>query len=108
MRIAIALLVSLISMQAQIPQPTDVDGWKKRVISADRTNKQACLSLGVIAWTEFFPAWSEARAADGLKPQDAGPIRTAASRTKLLSQFGPLVEDGIANLREAIKIDPQY
>lgn len=30
MRTAIALLVSLISMQAQIPQPTDFDGWKSR------------------------------------------------------------------------------
>jgi TonB family protein len=81
--------------------------WNKRVISADRTNKQAYLSLGVIAWAEFSPAWLEARAADGLKPQDTGPLHTAASRTKLLSQYGPLIEDGIANLRQAINIDPQ-
>jgi hypothetical protein len=27
MRIAIAWLVSVISMQAQIPQPADFDGW---------------------------------------------------------------------------------
>jgi TonB family protein len=82
--------------------------WNRRVISADRTNKQAYLSLGVIAWAEFSPAWLEARAADGLKPQDAGPLHAAASRTKLLSQYGPLIEDGIANLRQAINIDPQY
>jgi protein TonB len=82
--------------------------WNKRVISADRTNKQAYLSLGVIAWTEFYPAWTEARATDGLKPGEAGPLRAAASRTKLLSQYGSLIEDGIANLRDAINIDPQY
>jgi tetratricopeptide (TPR) repeat protein len=82
--------------------------WSKRVVGADRTNKQAYFSLGVIAWTEFHPVWMEARATDGLKPGDWGPLRTAASRTKLLSQYGPLIEDGIANLREAIKIDPQY
>ena len=81
--------------------------WNRRVISADRTNKQAYLSLGVIAWAEFSPAWLEARAADGLKPQDAGPLHAAALRTKLLSQYGPLIEDGIANLRQAINIDPQ-
>src|ERR1035437_1619515 len=211
MRIAIVLLVSLISMQAQIPQPTDFDGWKnrgmellranqyqeaadaferatnlkpydpgahislgvmymlmsfdaqspnairamtefkrvlaldpenpmalaalaamtyqeakplqgseklsklqeardlnKRVILADPKNKQAYLSLGVIAWTEFYPAWMEARATDGLKLQDTGPLRTAASRAKLLSQYGPLIEDGITNLQDAINIDPQY
>lgn len=82
--------------------------WSKRVIAADRMNKQAYFSLGVIAWTEFYPAWMEARAADGLKPSDAGPLRTAASRVKLLGQYGPLIEESIANLREAIKIDPQY
>src|SRR6202790_5197503 len=82
--------------------------WNKRLISADRTNQQAYLSLGVIAWTVFHSALLEARAADGLKPWDAGPLRNAASRTMLLSQYGPLIEDGITNLREAINIDPQY
>lgn len=82
--------------------------WNHRVISADPMNKQAYLSLGVIALTEYSPVWMGARAADGLKPQDAGPLRNAASRTRVLSQYGPLIEDGITNLREAIRIDPQY
>lgn len=82
--------------------------WNRRVISADPMNQQAYLLLGAIAATEYLPVWREARAADGLKPLDAGPLRNAASRTKLLSQYGPLLEDGIANLRAAIKIDPQY
>lgn len=82
--------------------------WNHRVISADPMNKQAYLSLGAIAATEYLPVWRAARAADGLKPLDAGPLRNAASRTKLLRQYGPLIEDGIVNLRAAIKIDPQY
>lgn len=82
--------------------------WNKRVIVADPANKQAHLALGVIAWTEFHPAWMEALATNGWKPGDAGPWRNAASRAKLLSQYGPLIEDGIANFRAAIEIDPQY
>jgi TonB family protein len=82
--------------------------WDKRVILTDPKNKEAYLSLGVIAWTEFYPDFFEARFADGLKLQDPGPLRSAASREKLLSQYGPLIEDGIANLQDAISIDPQY
>lgn len=94
----------------QLSKLHEARDWNRRVISVDRTNKQAYLSLGVIAWNEFFPVRREARAADGLAPglQDQGPLRNAATRARLWSQYGAMLDDAIANLREAIKIDPQY
>jgi len=49
MRIAIALMVSLIAMQAQIPQPTDFDGWMNRgkaLFLATGRNREAAEAFG--------------------------------------------------------------
>src|SRR5580658_9035893 len=63
MRIAIVLFVSLISIQAQIPQPTDFDGWRNRGMELIRTNK----------WQEAADAFERAT---NLKPYDPGAHMT--------------------------------
>lgn len=64
--------------------------------------------LGLIAWAKWYPSYNAARAQDGTKPEAPGPIRDLAVRQNLKSRYGAMLEDGIANTKKALNIDPQY
>jgi tetratricopeptide (TPR) repeat protein len=68
--------------------------------------------IGVIDWTLAFRANGEARAAYNkdhinkqVKDTDALP---AAVRTDYATKYGPMVDEGIADLQKAIQIRPDY
>jgi hypothetical protein len=48
--------------------------WNMRLTVVDPTNKEAYYTLGVIAWAKWYPALMTARARQGLKPEDPGPM----------------------------------
>jgi hypothetical protein len=82
--------------------------WYKRLAALDPMNKEAPYSMGVIAWSKWYPALMRARANLNMKPQDPGPLPDAAVRQQLKAQYSSLIEEGIANLDRALAIDPQY
>jgi tetratricopeptide (TPR) repeat protein len=111
-RIALASLASLAYNEAgpkdRQNKLDEAWGWNLKLVNADPQNKEAYYSLGVIAWSKWYPAYEKARADLGLKPDDPGPFKDPAVRAELRSQYSTLIHAGIQNLTKALEIDPQY
>jgi TonB family protein len=81
--------------------------WYKRLASVSPTNKEAPYSMGVIAWAKWYPPYMAARASVQMKPPDPGPL-PPAQRESLKAQYSALLDEGVANLKQALLIDPNY
>ena len=110
--IAMQSLASLYWNMKDFPQAQE---WNKKVIAADPQNKEAYYSLGVIAWTQFVAPWREAIAAQGLKPEDPGPLKPPNPKKKeadlkgeLKAKYWQSLTDGIEDEKKALQIDPDY
>jgi tetratricopeptide (TPR) repeat protein len=114
--VAISSLASLHYNQAQGNQPMEkkmqqleeAKKWYTRLAEVEPNNKEAYYSLGVITWAKWYPELMSARAKLGMKPEDPGPIKDNKVREELKAKWGPVVEEGIANLKKALEIDPEY
>jgi Tfp pilus assembly protein PilF len=114
--IAISTLASLHFQQAQGNQPLDQKmkkldeskQWYQKLAEADPSNKEAYYSLGVIAWSKWYPALMSARAKLGMKPEDPGPIKDKKLKDELKAQWLPVIDSGIQNLEKALEIDKEY
>ena len=84
MRIAIGLVVSLISIQAQVAQPTDVEGWKSR-------------GFGLLGAGHLQEAAAAYERATNLKPNDPGAHLWLGSAYMLMS-FGAPSPRNVANV----------
>lgn len=118
-------LIAMQSLASIYFQKKDYDkavDWYKKVIAADPKNKEAYYTLGVIAWSEFVPAWREALAAQNMRPEDTGPLKEAALPKKLKkgeppppdlkadlkAKYWQKLTDGIDDEKKALEIDPEY
>ena len=114
--VAISSLASLHYNQAQGNQPMEkkmlqleeAKKWYTKLAEVEPTNKEAYYSLGVITWAKWYPELMSARAKLGMKPEDPGPIKDNKVREELKAKWGPVVEEGIGNLKKALEIDPEY
>jgi Tfp pilus assembly protein PilF len=114
--VAIATLASLHFQQAQGNQPLeqkmkkldDSKAWYQKLADVEPTNKEAYYSLGVIAWSKWYPALMTARAKLGMKPEDPGPIKDKKLKEELKAQWLPTIDNGIQNLEKALEIDKEY
>jgi hypothetical protein len=114
--VAIATLASLHFQQAQGNQPLDQKmkklddskAWYQKLADVEPTNKEAYYSLGVIAWSKWYPALMTARAKLGMKPEDPGPIKDKKLKEELKAQWLPTIDNGIQNLEKALEIDKEY
>ncbi len=82
--------------------------WYRKLIEVDPKEKEAYYSLGVITWAKFYPEWMAARNKLGMKPDEPGPLKDKKLRNELREKYWQMIEDGIANLRKALEIDPEY
>ncbi|HZU29190.1 MAG TPA: tetratricopeptide repeat protein [Bryobacteraceae bacterium] len=113
---AIAYLASLNFQQASASPDLDTKlkkldearEWYTKLTQVDPNAKEAWYSLGVIDWLKWYPKWQTARAKLNMKPEDPGPIKDPKVRQELKTQYGALIDDGLANLQKALNIDPQY
>ena len=80
----------------------------EKLIAADPNNADAYYSMGFIAWSRWYPAYSKARAGLGMRPEEPGPIKDAAVRADLTARYGPVLEAGLRALEKALEINPQY
>ncbi len=62
----------------------------------------------MITWAKFYPEWMAARNKLGMKPDEPGPLKDKKLRNELREKYWQMIEDGIANLRKALEIDPEY
>ncbi len=81
--------------------------WSQRLAAVDPANKEAPYTMGVIAWAKWYPALMTARAQQQMRPEDPGPLADPA-RQELKAQYSSILEDGIANLERALRLDPNY
>jgi len=112
---------SLASIYFQKRDYSKAEEWYKKVIQADPKNKEAYYTLGVIAWSEFVPAWKEALAAQNIRQEDPGPLKDAAPakgkkgapaepglKADLKAKYWQTLTDGIEDEKKALEIDPEY
>ncbi len=114
-RVALASLASLAYNQSGVLQGDAKDkmldeaaDWNRKLIQADPKYKEAYYSLGVIAWSKWYPALGKARADLGMKPEDPGPIKDKKIREELKAKYSGIIENGIQNLQKALEVDPEY
>lgn len=82
--------------------------WYERLLEVDPSAKEAHYSLGVIAWSKWYPAWREAREKIGMKPEDPGPLPDSTVRADLTARFAAMLDTAVAHLEKALEIDPEY
>lgn len=113
---------SLANLYYNMKDYKNAEEWHKKVIAADPKNKDAYYALGVIAWSEFVPAWREARSTQGIKPEDPGPLKDAPApknknkkaapepdlKADLKAKYWQKLTDGIEDEKKALEIDPEY
>ena len=102
---ALASLASLSFNQKRLDEAAE---WNRKIVAVYPNETIAYYSLGVIAWSKVNPELGAARKQMGMRPEDPGPLRNANLRLELREKFGAVIEDGIANLRKALEIRPQY
>jgi len=104
-KVALASLASLSYVQKKFDEARP---WYGKLLAVDPTNKEAYYTLGVIAWSQWFPVYTATRARLGMRPEEPGPIADWNTRQELRNQYGGLIDGGISNLQKALAIDPRY
>jgi TonB family protein len=101
-------MTSIASLNLNQKKWDDAQQWYEKLIAADSANADAYYSLGFIAWSKWYPAYQQARATLGMKPEDPGPIWDLDTKQDLRIKYGGILGDGIANLQKAVELNPQY
>jgi Tfp pilus assembly protein PilF len=82
--------------------------WYKKAIALNPKDKEAYYTLGVIAWSKWYPVYGTARAKLSMKPEDPGPIKDKKVKEELKAQYLPVINEGIQNLEKALEVDKEY
>lgn len=82
--------------------------WYDKVVKVDPKNKGAFYTMGVIAWAKWYPLLMQARNKLGMRQEEPGPLKDAKLRDELRGKYLDMINDGIANLRHALELDPRY
>lgn len=80
--------------------------YHRKVLAIDPNDPEEHYSIGVIDWTEAYAPRMEKRAAAGLKPDE--PLKDKKLCSEIRDMNQDKVEDGIKELREALKLRPDY
>lgn len=86
----------------------EAQAWCEKLVAADPGDANAWYSMGFIAWSRWYPAYSAARRSLEMKPADPGPLPPGAAKEDLKTRFSTIVENGLHDLQQALSIDPQY
>jgi Tfp pilus assembly protein PilF len=86
----------------------EAEEWYKKSIELNPKDKESYYTLGVIAWSKWYPVYGGARAKLGMKPEDPGPIKDKKVKEELKTKYVSIVNEGIQNLEKALEIDKEY
>ena len=101
-------IASLASLELNQKHWDEAERWYQRLLAVDPASVDAYYSLGFVAWSRWYPAYSQARSSVGMRPEDPGPIPNAAVRQDLRARYGNVLETGIANLQKTLELNPRY
>jgi Tfp pilus assembly protein PilF len=102
---AMAYLASLFLNQQKWDEARE---WYDKLTAVDPKNAIGYYSKGWIAWSQWYPAYGNARNAMGMKQEDPGPMKDKKIKEELKAKYGPVIEDGLKNLDMALQVDPEY
>jgi len=88
--------------------PYDARTFYETALAAEPNDARAYYSLGLIAWLQWYPEYSNALAHAGLSPEKPGRISDATMRSALRAKWWPALDDAMQKLKRAVSIDPQY
>jgi Tfp pilus assembly protein PilF len=103
--VAIASIASLYYNQKKFDEAKQ---WYEKLVAVNPNSKEGYYTLGVIAWSKWYPVYGAARAKLGMKPEDPGPIKDKKVKEELKAQWLPVLSDGLKNLEKALEIDKEY
>jgi TonB family protein len=98
----------LTDQEARIRKLDEARTWYQKLLLLDPQDKQGYQFVAMIDWMKCNPELMNARARLGMKPGDSGPLTDPALRQSLSVKYSPAIEDGIASLKKALEIDPQF
>jgi len=82
--------------------------WYDKLTTVNPKSAVGYYSKGFIAWSQWYPADGTARANLGMKLDDPGPIKDKKVREELKAKYASVIQDGLNNLDEALRVDPDY
>ena len=83
--------------------------WEQRVITIDPNDAEAFYLIGTIDWTQAYMNTVEILSIEGLKDDRMGNVKlTHGACEKMYEENAALVDDGIANLKHALELKPNY
>ncbi len=87
----------------------DAKDWQKKVLAADPKDPEAAYTVGVIDWTEAHENKLKALQAVGLDDDGKGNVKAPKKVMEdLKAKNGPLVEEGLQYLNQAVANRPNY
>jgi Tfp pilus assembly protein PilF len=103
--IATKYIATLYNTQKKFDEATT---WFKKAVELNPKDKEAYYTLGVIAWSKWYPVYGTARAKLGMKVDEPGPIKDKKVKEELKAQYLPVINEGISDLEKALEIDKEY
>jgi tetratricopeptide (TPR) repeat protein len=103
--VAMASIASLFYNQKKFDE---AKSWYEKLVAVNPKNKEAYYTLGVIAWSKFYPEYGKARAKLSMKPEDPGPLKDKKVKEELKAQWLPVINEGLKNLDKALEVDKDY
>jgi tetratricopeptide (TPR) repeat protein len=101
-------LQSMASLSFNQKKWEDAQQWNDKVVAVDPKNADAYYSMGVIAWSKWYPVYGTARVNAGMKQEDPGPLKDKKLKEELKQKWTPVIDAGIAALDKALQINPEY
>lgn len=96
------------TMAVQAERWDEADTWYRRLLQLEPENAATHYTLGVIAWSKWYPAYSEARSRSTLFPGWTGLLSDESLRRNLRGEWWPILEQGIWHLNRAVELDPKH
>jgi len=103
--VALKSIASIYFNQKKFDQAVE---WNRKVIAVAPDSKESYYTLGVIAWTKWVQVDLAERLKMGMKREDPGPLKDKKRKEELKAEWMPILDQGIADTRKALEIDPNY
>jgi tetratricopeptide (TPR) repeat protein len=97
-----------LSPEQKLAKYNEAADWNHKLIDADPNNKQAYYTLGVIVYNKWHPVLALAQLSLKMKSEDPGPIKDKKVKEELKKDWGPQLDEGMADLQKALDIDKDY
>lgn len=102
---AIASIASLFFNQKKWD---DAQQWYEKLVAVDPQDADAYYSMGVIAWSKWYPAFGSTLAELNMGQDAPGPIKDKKAKEELKAKWLPTIDAGLDSLDKTLKINPQY